>query len=291
LAATVTRRALLAASLGAGARADPAGGLARQVGITTASLAGHLAIGPQPGRIALTDMPAFLRGELDMRVIDLNTSTLQEATRALLVSLRKKAEESGCVLTNLKLNQPGLTLDSGDAESRAHALATYRRSIDDAALLGCRWVRVLPGRRRPDWARYVAGLRELAGYAQPLGIRLLAENYGWMESDPEAAPALVRDVGMDSATQPDTGNWSNDAIRFEGLAKAFPLAASCDFKARDLGPAGEHPAYDLRRCFEIGWRAGFRGPWCIEHNHRDRATLLRNLQFLRTSLGNWMKEG
>ena len=29
--------------------------------------------------------------------------------------------------------------------------------------------------------------------------------------------------------------------------------------ARQLGPNGEHELYDLKRCFSIGWQAGFRG--------------------------------
>ena len=56
-------------------------GLERQVGVTTSSFTGHLALKPAPGQIALLDLPRFMRDELDMRVIDLNTRTLPERPR------------------------------------------------------------------------------------------------------------------------------------------------------------------------------------------------------------------
>jgi len=77
-------------------------------------------------------------------------------------------------------------------------------------------------------------------------------------------------------------------VRYAGLARTFPLAVTCDFKARELGKKGEHILYDLERCFQIGWKAGFRGPWCLEHAHRDRKQLFRELGLLRDTLRKWM---
>ena len=81
---------------------------------------------------------------------------------------------------------------------------------------------------------------------------MLVENFGWMQSDPDSAVKLVKAVGHNVAACPDSGNWNNNDIRYEGLAKTFPIAVTCDFKARKLGPNGEHPLYDLKRCFTIG---------------------------------------
>ena len=74
---------------------------------------------------------------------------------------------------------------------------------------------------------------------------------------------LLEDVGRNIAACPDTGNWVSNEVRYKGLALTFPKAVTCDFKARELGPEGQHAAYDLKRCFTIGWEAGFRGPWCL----------------------------
>jgi hypothetical protein len=262
--------------------------LAGELGVTTGSFLRHLTEEPQAGKLRLLDLPQLLRNELDMRVIDLMTATLPSLQPDYLHRLRQAAERAGCVLTNLKMNQPGLNLGSEDADERRRAIDEYKRTIESAALLGVRWVRPLPGPKRPDLGTLAAGYRELIDYAAPRGISLLIENYGWLASDPNAIPDIIGAVGKGLAAQPDTGNWSDNQVRYAGLARAFPLAVSCDFKARSLGPQGEHEAYDLKRCFDIGWDAGFRGPWCFEYFQDNLEGLYRELGTLRDRLRQWI---
>ena len=47
---------------------------------------------------------------------------------------RSIAEKAGCFLTNLKMNQRDLNMDSRDSAVRAHAIKAYKRSIDVASL-------------------------------------------------------------------------------------------------------------------------------------------------------------
>jgi hypothetical protein len=297
----VARRAFLRAVLGglavgrlARAGDDRQPSLAGEVGITTSSLDAHFtstAPAAGSGRLRLEELPRVVRDELGLRIIDLNTTTLGSLDPDHLDRFRTSAEKAGCLLTNLKMNDASLDMGSPDPAVRRLALSGYKAAIDAAARLGLRWARPLPSRARPDMPAYVAGLRELAGYARDRGIGLLVENYGWMQSDPDAIPRLVEEVGRGLAACPDTGNWSSDETRRDGLARAFPLAVTCDFKARELGPHGEHAAYDLRRCFRAGWDGGFRGPWCLEHSHRDRTELFRELGLLRDMLRRWMENG
>jgi hypothetical protein len=289
------RRSFLASAAGAlAAVAQPVAGqtvlgsLAGQLGVTTGSFVRHLSAERQAGKLRLLDLPEIMRTRLDMRVVDLMTATLPSLEVSYLKELRAAADEAGCVLTNLKMNQPGLNLGSADAGERQKAVDEYRRTIDAAAVLGVRWVRPLPGAMRPDLDELARSLRTLIEYAAPHGITLLVENFGWLAADPEAIPLLVQKVGVGLAAQPDTGNWSNNEIRYEGLARAFPLAASCDFKARRLAADGGHAEYDLRRCFAIGWDAGFRGPWCFEYQHEDLEQQFRDLVILRDKLRSWI---
>ncbi len=270
--------------------AKPMAPLAREVGVTTGSFVKHLVESPQRGKLRLLDLPRLMRDELDMRVIDLMTATLPSLEADYLERLRAAAEDAGCVLTNLKMNQPGLDMGSPDESTRRKALTEYKRTIDAAARLGVRWVRPLPVNATPEPGVYAASYRELIDYAAPHGITLLIENFGWMQKDPDAIPRMIGIVGQGLAAQPDTGNWTDNEVRYAGLAKAFPLAASCDFKAKTLGPDGTHADYDLKHCFEIGWKAGFRGPWCIEHFHADLAELWREIRLLRDLLRKWMAE-
>jgi Xylose isomerase-like TIM barrel len=270
------------------AETTPLPPLAGQLGITTGSFVRHLSESPQAGKLRLLDLPRIMRDELDMRVIDLMTATLPSLEPAYLEQFRSAAEKSGCWLTNLKMNQRDLDLGSEDEAVRRLAMDEYKRTIDAAARLGVRWVRPLPGNRRPNLATLAGSYRELIEYAAPFGITLLVENFSWLGSDPEAIPELIKIVGKGLAAQPDTGNWASNDVRYAGLARAFPLAASCDFKALEIATDGNHAAYDLKRCFDIGWDAGFRGPWCFEHAHADLAAQFRDFGQLRDWLRGWM---
>ena len=264
--------------------------LTRQVGITTSSIDAHVSSVGQKGKIALVDLPKVMRDELDMHVIDLNTRTLGSVELKHVEQFRAAVESAECVVTNLKLNQRELDLGHRDAEVRQRTMPEYRKCVDAAALLGARWVRPYPSIELPNMKHLVAGYRELAAYAHPRNVGLLVENYRWMESDPEAATRLIHRIDRDVAASPDVGNWVNDEVRYAGLKQMFPLAATCDFKARKLGPNGEHELYDLRKCFQVGWDAGFHGPWCIEHANPDRPQLIRELRQLRDMLRSWIDE-
>jgi len=278
---------LAATSLPSRASAVPE--LAGEIGITTGSFMRHLSPDAAPGKLRLLDLPRRMSGELGLRVIDLMTATLAELTPAYCEKLRAEAGRCGCVLTNLKMNQKGLDLGSPDKAVRDEALRVYKETIDLAAILGVRWVRPLPLLQRPDLSVYKDSYRSLIDYAKAKGIGVLVENFGWMQGDPDAIPRLIAAVGDDLKSQPDTGNWTGNDVRYPGLEKAFPFAVSCDFKSRALGPGGSHTEYDLKRCFEIGWKSGFRGPWCFEHFHQDLEQQFKEFALLRDMLRGWMK--
>src|SRR5262245_629835 len=213
-------------------KADP---LHREVGITTSSLSGHLVAKATRGKFTLLELPRILRDELDMKVIDLNTSSLASFEPTYLDEVRKAADDAGCIMTNLKLNQRDLDMNSPDQKVRERALVEYKRSIDAAARLGLRWARPLPLKERPDMKIHVASYREVADHAAERKIQMLVENFGWMEADPQSVVRLIEDVGRNIAACPDTGNWASNDIRYKGLALTFPRAVTCDFKARQMG--------------------------------------------------------
>lgn len=260
-----------------------------KIGVTTGSFMRHLSTEVQPGKIRLLDVPALMKDRLGLTVLDLMTRTLASFKPDYLDELRRRSEDAGCIITNLKLNQPGLDMASPDKAVRDRAVTEYCKSIDAAEQLGCRWVRPLPGAKTPDKKLYVESYRRLIDYAKPKGISLLIENFGWMQNDPDALPEILEAVGDGLDACPDTGNWTN-AARAEGLKKAFPHAVTCDFKAFQFGPNHKHPRYDLKQCFDIGWTAGFHGPWCFEHFHENLDGLIDGLVWLRGRLEAWMAE-
>src|SRR6187551_575583 len=88
--------------------------LAGELGVTTGSFVRHLSEERQAGKLWLLDLPKLMRDELGMKVIDLMTATLPSLAPDYLKRLRDAAEDAGCVLTNLKMNQRGLDLGSSD---------------------------------------------------------------------------------------------------------------------------------------------------------------------------------
>lgn len=263
--------------------------LVGQFGITTGSFMMHFRKDPASRAPFMLELPKRMREELDLTVIDLMTDTLPYADPAYCEKFRTAADKAGCTVTNLKMNQDDLDLASTDEALRKKSLAEYKTTIDAAARLGCRWVRPASKGAEPDLTLLAAGLRELSDYGAAKNVSILVENNGWMSRDPDALPRVYEATGGIVGVQPDTGNWQ-DGVRYEGLAKAFPLAVTCDFKALKLGPNGEHADYDLRRCFDIGWKAGFRGPWAFEHFNEDLPQLMREFAQLREILTRWAKE-
>ena len=261
------------------------------VGINTSSFGRQTRATDPAQRIEPFDVPRIMAEELDVRVVDLVSTMLATRETPTLERFRRETERRGCIITNLKVNDPRLAFESEDATTRRYAIDEYKRWIEAGAVLGVRWLRPYPAAATPPrFETLVASYAELADHAGRLGITLLVENYRWLENQPDVIPRLVQALGGRIAAQPDTFNWVDHATRMRGLAAAFPHAVSADFKVRELGAAGEHPAYDLRACFALGRRAGFRGPWCIEHVHADRATLLKNLREIARMLRRWDAE-
>jgi len=271
-----------------GNKADPLNGA---LGIVTASLSAHISVKPGvKGKFTLLELPKIMRDELDLKVIDFNTMNFHTFAPAYLEKLRSAADGAGCLMTNLKMNQK-VDMNSADAETKAEAMRAYKESIAAATLLGLRWVRPLPRPETPDMKRHVAAYHELIDYAGERNIVVLVENFGWMMQDPDSVVKLIGEIdSKGAAVGLDTGNWVDNRVRYPGLEKSFPLAVTCDFKAKTMGPEGEHKPYDLKRCFEIGWRSGFRGPWCFEHAHKDRNRAFRELAMLRDWLRQWTAE-
>jgi hypothetical protein len=42
------------------------------------------------------------------------------------------------------------------------------------------------------------------------------------------------------------------------------------------------------KCSDVAWKAGFHGPWAIEHWNEDNKAFARETAFLRDQLKEWM---
>lgn len=110
-------------------------------------------------KIALWDIPRILRDELGMTVLDLNTTTLGSREPRHPDRFRKATEDAGCVITNLKVNEPGLPFEHHAPAQRRPAMAEYKLWIAAAARLGARWLRPMPAIQRPTFSILVESYR------------------------------------------------------------------------------------------------------------------------------------
>jgi sugar phosphate isomerase/epimerase len=260
--------------------------LERVVGITT----GGLNHQRENKMLDVMSLPRFLRDELGMQLIDLNTRWLTAFDDQYIGKVRENAEKAGCYFSNLKVNHRYGSLTTGEPAGRRKAMEHSQKLVRVAQRLGARWMRFsFPKTSASAKPAAVQPYRELAIYAEERGVQLLVENGGWLKSDPDGIPRMVKLIGRNLAPAPDTGNWDDDS-RWEGLKKAFPGAVTCDFKVFELNDQRQHERYDIRRCFDIGWQAGFRGPWAIEHWNDDSKKYARDTGYLRDQLVKWMKE-
>ena len=273
--------------------------LSGEIGITTGGFNSQR----ESGEMTLENLPRFLNGELGMSLIDVNSRWFTSFDRSYVDACRELAAASGCHYSNLKVNHRFGSLYSNDAAEAEAAMAESRTMVDVAGWLGARWIRfVLPEKQTLSGELFKH--RELLGYAAEKSVQVVVENGGWMQSRADSIQlgvkalnrgaeaidegAAARSLAL-AASAPDTGNWA-DEVRDEGLAKSFPGAVTCDFKVYDLNADGEHEKYDIRRCFDIGWQAGYRGPWLLEHWSEDTSALVRDLLLLRDQLRAWMQE-
>ena len=253
------------------------------VGITTG---GGLGKKRERGELNLATLPKYMRDELGMQLIDVNTRWLDSLDPKFLREARSAADDAGCFFSNLKVNDPvSGDLYSKNRKEREQAFAKCRNLIKAAEILGTRWIRfTVPKAVASDPIAH----RELAVYAEERKIQLLVENAGWLREKPDSIAKLVKAIGQNVAACPDTGNW-DDPVRDLGLRKSFPNAASCDFKVWEMDDDWNHARYDLKKCFDIGHSAGYRGPWIIELM-QDDAKFAASARYVRDLLAGWIKQ-
>lgn len=281
--ATSAAAVAITAQPGSGAE-KPKRSLSGMIGFTT----GSLSYQREKKILTALTLPKFVRDELGMKLIDFNTRWLTSFDEQYVREVRGVAEGAGCFFSNLKVNHKFGDLYAKDGSDRRKAMANGRQQILAARILGARWIRFpVPRPVAKTRTETLSAHRELASIAKDHGVQVLVENNGWMRSEPDSVARLVKMIGSNVAPGPDTGNW-NDDVRYEGIARSFLRAATCDFKVFDLTKDGQHQEYDIKRCFDVAWKTGFRGPWALEHWNENLSEFAREMRFLRDQLGEWI---
>ena len=177
-----------------------------------------------------------------------------------LHQVRAAAEQAQVEIWNL-------LIDAGDPVHPQHAArdeAWIAQWLDVAHALGAKRVRVIAGKQPPTaetLQRSRDALLRLADKAEPLGIRVLTENWFETTSTPESVHELMRATEGRIGLLFDFGNWKG-ATKHADLAQIARYAESCHCKPQFNADGGIERA-DYTRCFDIVRGAGFSGPFSL----------------------------
>lgn len=219
--------------------------------------------------LTLPEVPRYFSERFGIRHVEFWSRHFDSTEPAYLRDLRAVVEKEGSTLINTQLDEK-YQLSSTDPEERAESLQLVLRWVDIAEALGSRAIRVNPGKGEP--AHAIEALRQINAVAERKGIVLMTENHFGMAMDPNLHVQLVQEVGDNTYTLPDFGNY-DDEVRYEALRTVMPYAYQVSAKTMDFSPTMEHVSYDFDRCMKIAEESGFTGIYSLEQWSRTPTTV------------------
>ena len=213
--------------------------------------------------LTLLQVPAYYRERFGVRQLEFWSNHFESLETSYLKELRKRIQSARAELINVQVDAD-YDLASTDETKRQESLATVRRWIDAAALLGSRAIRINPGRAKGSIEQSIASMKEVNRFCLSKRLPLLTENHFGIEMDPDVHLRIRDAAGPGNIyTLPDFGNYPVDSM-WDALAKILPHAWLVSAKAVDFDAQGTHLSYDFDRCLQLCEDAGFKGLYLVE---------------------------
>lgn len=224
--------------------------------------------------------------ELGFDGIELVTQLYTNDIKALgfqkvIDSLKNELQSHGVSCVLIMVDGEGDLADPDEAV-RNTAVENHKKWVDAAAELGAHSIRVNTfGTNDPEvWKVTVKdGLLKLATYAATKNINVIAENHGWLSSNPKLVMQVLDEIDMDNCgTLPDFGNWcierENQARwgtcvqeypdKYEGIQLMLRRAKGVSAKAYSFDAEGNEEKIDYDRMIQIVRDSGYEGRIGIE---------------------------
>lgn len=217
---------------------------------------------PQPQELTLLELPgeAAARGYRAIEVCHFHFPSTDEA---YLERLRGAFDTAG-------ISFDTLLLDYGDISSandrRRHAdIGLVRDWIRVASRCGAKRIRVIGGDAPPEdreaLSRSAAALSELSAYADPLGVRVVTENFKPLLSNGNNCLALLEETRDRVGMITDFGNYHGPA-KYADIERTAAKSLSVHAKAHYDG-GGLPDEIEFKRCLESARAAGFDGAYVL----------------------------
>ncbi len=299
-----TRRQILGAGLGAaaGLMLEPAkaavvdrkpsmgdGKITAQMKLSLAaySFRDYLPRGTKKGKMTLHDL-LDLAAVWRLDALEPTSYYFSAEDTDYLVSLKTKAfklglDISGTAIGNNFCHPPG--------DKRDEEVASLKRWVDHATVIGAPVIRVFAGRkhgktdREQAYAWAVEAMKESCDYAGTKGVFLAIENHGYLT---ETADDVLRFVDVIDnewfGVNLDTGNF--DDAPYENMIKLAPKAMNVQVKVRVPGDNGKEAA-DFARIVKILADANYRGYLALEYEEKEdpMTAVPAYLEQLRAAIG------
>jgi sugar phosphate isomerase/epimerase len=196
----------------------------------------------------------------------------QPITKDYLCQLKAMAFRLGLSISSTAVGN-NFCLPPGDA--RDEQIASVKRWIEHAAVLGAPIIRIFSGRvgkdQTPEEAHRLAveAMEQCCEYAGQHGIFLGLENHGGLTSTADGMLALIRDVQSPwFGAWMDTGNFHSEDVYGE-LEQIAPYTIHAQVKVVTSSPGQGQKPTDYQRLAKILGDVGYRGWICLEYEEPD----------------------
>jgi len=262
--------------------------------------------GEREPKLALDDVPAYVRNELGLHGVNLTTDLLAGADRRRIERLRERADKAACACL-LLIEPEALSFGAEDPDAAQAAVDRARRVIQAASLLGCNAAAVsidapFSGDEAKDdetTDRVVDHVRMVLERADKVEVNLLLAPRPGLTEDPQRVTDLLKKIGgFRIGTLPDFESASRAEDPAAYLRRLTPyasvvLATTHEFEEpKEAGPDDDkpgsledladmlmaaeparHATYDLEPMLEAIGSVGFDGTLAVDYRGGGDGTL------------------
>src|SRR5579864_2151520 len=223
--------------------------------------------------IELKDFAAHVVEKFRVHRIEPWSAHFPSSEPKYLAELRTAVAKANCALANIAVDGDASPY-AADPGERAKAIAFSKRWIDVAVAIGSPSVRTnIPRSKdsKPDAARLVASLRQVAEYGSAKNVVVHLENDNPVSEDPFFLVQVLDEVNSPWLhALPDFGNTLNahdEDYAYRAIDAMFAHAyAICHIKDGEVNEQGKATHVDLARTFGILKRHEYKGYCSIEYD-------------------------
>jgi sugar phosphate isomerase/epimerase len=145
-------------------------------------------------KLALDDVPQYIRQELGLHGMNLSTELLVGANRQRLEKLRDRADKAGCACLLLHEPEPQPLADENKADD---AIDRMRRVLAAAHALGCNSASMAIQAKNTDADReqVIDAMRSIMESAEKLELNLLIQPIKGLTEQPDDLTELIKKIG------------------------------------------------------------------------------------------------